>query len=300
VYLNASSYGNSGPDQGRPSFAGTIAAMNGYAARQAGAGHPATGSHGMDLPELKREAWRLARTVDGSTDINAALAAVTGILLGLQARDRTGEGQELMTTMICSNLHANSDELIDYEGRPPLRRPDDGLFGLSPAHRLYEAADGWVVLACATAKEWSAFCEVVDRPELQSHWETGSAGSDDQAARTLAGAVAAIIQRKTAREWERLAVANGVPLVAVESRDPGPFSLEDDELRAQGLMVQVNSPVYGDYWRHGALIRFSDGEPTFGPWEPVGGHTETLLAELGYADAEIQRLISEGTVEIDS
>jgi crotonobetainyl-CoA:carnitine CoA-transferase CaiB-like acyl-CoA transferase len=286
VYLNASSYGDGGPDQGRPSFAGTIAAMNGYAARQAGGAHPAKGSAGLALEDLKREAWRLARTVDGSTDLNAALAAVTGILLGLHARERTGEGQELMTTMICSNLHANSDEAIDYAGRPPPAVVDEGLFGLSAGHRLYEASDGWVVLACATRTEWETFCDAVGRRDLGPAYDEQNAD-----------AVAAIFRATPVAEWERLAAEHDLPLVAVESRLPGIFSLEDEELRTQGLMVQTNSPTYGDYWRHGALQRFSESEPSFGPWEPVGGHSRSILAELGYAAAEIDRLIDTGIVE---
>jgi crotonobetainyl-CoA:carnitine CoA-transferase CaiB-like acyl-CoA transferase len=296
VYLNASSYGDSGPDQGRPSFAGTIAAMNGYAARQAGAGHPPKNSHLLGLDELKGEAWRLARTVDGSTDLNAALAAVTGILLGLHARDRTAQAQDLMTTMICSNLHANSDEVIDYEGRPPMRTADEGLFGLSAAYRLYETADGWMFLACVRRREWEAFCDAVGRPDLRPAWDRAWAeGSPD--AERLAASVAAIFKGKPVADWEQLAAKHDLPLVAVEARLPGVYSLEDESLRDLGLMVRVHSPTYGEYWRHGGLHRFSDSPPTVGPWEPVGGHTRSILAELGYDDAEIGRLIEAGAAE---
>jgi crotonobetainyl-CoA:carnitine CoA-transferase CaiB-like acyl-CoA transferase len=287
VYVNATSYGDSGPDTGRPSFAGTIAAMNGYAARQTGSGHPPTNASALDMEDLKREAWRLARTVDGSTDINAALAAVTAVLLGLHARERTGESQEILTTMINSNLHANSDELIDYEGRPPLSRPDADLFGLGAAYRLYETSDGWVFLACVTDKEWLAFCTLIERPDLQS----------SRNAIDLAQTLASILTGKPAAEWERLAAKASVPLAAVESRDPGPWSLEDEDVRSQRLMVPVMSETYGEYLRHGAMHRFSEAQPSFGPWEPVGGHTRSLLRELGYADSAIERLIAEGMVE---
>ena len=91
-----------------------------------------------------------------------------------------------------------------------------------------------------------------------------------------------------------------VPLVAVESRDPGGFSLEEEELRVQGLMVNVHSPQYGEYWRHGALHQFSADELSYGPWEPVGGHTRPILSELGYSDGEINSLVADGTVEVAS
>ena len=91
-----------------------------------------------------------------------------------------------------------------------------------------------------------------------------------------------------------------VPLVAVEPRDPGRFSLEEEGLRAKGLMVNVHSPTYGDYWRHGALHQFSTGQPIFGPWEPAGGHTKSILSELGCSDEEIDQLVNEHVVEVAS
>jgi crotonobetainyl-CoA:carnitine CoA-transferase CaiB-like acyl-CoA transferase len=86
-------------------------------------------------------------------------------------------------------------------------------------------------------------------------------------------------------------------MVAVELRGPGQVSVEEEGLRAQGLMVSVHSPTYGEYWRHGALHQFSASQPTFGSWEPVGGHTRSVLLELGYREEEIDRLVGERIVE---
>lgn len=298
IYVHASSYGDSGPYARRPAFAGTMAALNGYARRQAGGGHPPPDSQNLDMEDLKREAWRLAKTVDGSADINAALASATAALLGLQARDSFGAGQALMTTMVSSNMHANSDELIDYEGRPPAPRADSDLFGLSPLYRLYEASDGWVFLACPRRKEWEAFCGAIERPDLQPSWD--GAWSAGAANHELASTIAGLLSTRPAAEWERLAREHDVPLVAVELRDPGRFSLEEKDLQERGLMVEVDSPTYGRYLRHGALQQFSAGELRFGPWEPVGGHSRSILTELGYSADDIRRLIGERLVEAPS
>ncbi len=299
IYLNASAYGDSGPDRARPAFAGTIAAMSGYGLRQAGGGHPAPESQTLDMEDLKKEAWRLARTVDGSSDVCAAMGAVTAALLGLQARDSTGVGQALMTTMVCSNMLANSDELIAYDGRPPIRRADADLFGLGPLYRLYETSDGWVFLACVRRKEWEAFCAAVGKPELQPSWGAGwQSDGASQEGEALATTIAELLLARPAAEWEAFMAEHDVPLVAVELRTPGLFSLEDEELRAQGFMVSVHSSQYGDYLRHGALHQFSADEPRIGAWEPVGGHTRAILSELGYSEEQIDRLLSEKLVEV--
>lgn len=298
IYVHAAAYGDAGPDRNRPSFAGTIAAMCGTALRQAGRGHPPPGAQALPMDELKQEAWRLARTVDGSADVNAALAAVTAVLLGLHARDRSGAGQALMTTMLCSNMLANSDELIDYDGRPPAPRADADLFGVGPLYRLYQASDGWVCLACLRPNEWEAFCRAVERSDLQALWDV--AWRDNGAskeAEDLAEEIAGLLRTRSAREWETIMAEHDAPLVAVELREPGRRSLEEEDLREQGLMVQVHSPQYGDYWRYGALHRFSADELRFGPWEPPGGHTRSILSELGYRAEEIDRLLRERIVE---
>ena len=80
-------------------------------------------------------------------------------------------------------------------------------------------------------------------------------------------------------------------------RDPGKFCLEDETMRELGHMVEVESPTYGTYLRHGALQTFSDETLTFGPWEPLGGHTRSILSELGFDQAAVDRLIDESIVE---
>jgi crotonobetainyl-CoA:carnitine CoA-transferase CaiB-like acyl-CoA transferase len=298
VYLYGASYGDSGPDASRPAFHPIAGAIAGNALRQVGAGHPIENSHDLPIGELKREAWRLLRANESNPDVNAAIAAATALMLGLYARDGdpSRSGQALMTTMIASNMYANSDELIQYDGRPPSRAADEALLGLGPLYRLYETVEGWVFLACLRRPEWEAFCRAAGRPDLTSCWETG--WSSGHATSDLATELERLLRARPASAWERLATEHDVPLVAVETRNPGQFCLEDDDVRRQGYMVPVHSPVYGGYWRHGSPQQFSAHELHYGPWEPVGGHTRQILAELGYTDGEVERLVADRVVEV--
>jgi crotonobetainyl-CoA:carnitine CoA-transferase CaiB-like acyl-CoA transferase len=297
VYLYGASYGDSGPDASRPAFHPIAGAIAGNAVRQAGRGHPTPESAALPIDELKREAWRTLRANESNPDVNAAIAAATALMLGLHARDETGRGQALMTTMIASNMYANSDELIDYDGRPPLRAADGLLFGLGPLYRLYEAAEGWVFLACLRRREWEAFCSMTGRPDLAEQWDAAWA-SRVSSRDGPAPAIERMLRERSAAEWERAAAEHGVPLVAVETRNPGRVCLEDEEMREQGDMVRVHSDEYGDYWRHGSPVRFSGHELQYGAWEPVGGHTREILRELDYSDAEIDRLAADKAIEV--
>lgn len=298
IYLNEASYGDAGPDARRPAFFASIAAIGGNTLRQAGAGHPTPGAERLPLGALKEEAWRLLKAAEGNADPIASLAAAAAFLLGLHARDETGEGQALMTTMVCSTMWANSDQCIDYEGCPAPLHVDEDLLGLAPLYRLYRAQEGWVFLACLKRSEWEGFCQLVGRQEWGSRWDHGwQPEAADAHARALAEDIARLFQQRPAPEWESLASAADVPLVAVEQRDPGRFNIEDPSMRELGHAVQAESPIHGRYWRHGALQLFSGARQTFRGWEPLGGHTRPILRELGYGDSEIETLIRQGIAE---
>jgi len=241
----------------------------------------------------------LLKAAEGNADPIAAVAAATAVLLALRHRDMTGEGQSVLTTMIGSDMYANSDEAIIFDGRPSGPIVDEDLLGFGPAYRLYEAADGWVVLACARPAEWGAFCAIIARPDLAPQWDTACiqhCRSTDGAA--LASVVADTLRARTAAEWEALSAERDVPLVAVELRDPGRFNMQDPEMRRLGHAVHVTSPVHGEYWRHGALQLFTDAGQVFGPWDPLGGHTEPILREFGYSENEIARLAADRVIEV--
>lgn len=295
LYLDAASYGADGPDCRKPAFFAVAAALGGNQARQVGAGHPRPGAERSSLDELKGEAWRLLKAAEGNADPIAALGAATALLLALHARDESGEGQSLVTTMIGSTLYANSDETIDYDGRPPSPQVDEQLLGLAPAYRLYETRAGWLFLCCMQRREWEALCEAIARPDLASRWDEAHSGPASSA---LASEIEAVFGARDAAEWERELAAHGVPIAAVQTHDPGRFNMEDADMRAQGYAVQAQSPVHGAYWRHGALYHFASGAPqTFGAWEPLGGHSRAILAELGYAGGDIDALVESGVVE---
>jgi crotonobetainyl-CoA:carnitine CoA-transferase CaiB-like acyl-CoA transferase len=279
-------------------FFATAAAMGGNQMRQVGQGHPLLDSQELPLEELKPEAWRLLKSAEGNADPIAAVGAAAALLLALHARDATGSGQSVLTTMICSDIYANSDEAIAYEGRPQAPRVDADLMGLGPLYRLYEASSGWTFLACLRRKEWLAFCEAVGRPDLAPQWEAAWQVDGSHAGGELGSAIADIMRSRSAAEWEALMAERDVPLVAVELRDPGRFNVQDEEMRLLGHAVPVESPVHGKDWRHGALQQFSADGLTLGGWEALGGHTLAVLSELGYSQQEIQKLIREGVAEV--
>ena len=94
------------------------------------------------------------------------MAVSVAALLGFYARERTGKGQYVTSSMLQANAYANADDFFWYEGKPPRAIPDADGYGLNALYRLYEVEKGWVFLACPLQEEWQALCETIDRRDL--------------------------------------------------------------------------------------------------------------------------------------
>ncbi len=161
VYLNAPGYGTDGPCARRPAYAPTIGAGAGIGRLQAGPS--VADGPDLTLAEVRASSLRLgaAAQAPGNADGCAALGVATALLLGLVARQQTGAGQEMLTSMLGTTAYAISEDCIAYDGRPPAMRPDPLLYGLSALYRLYDTADGWVFLAAPQEREWEPLCRAL-------------------------------------------------------------------------------------------------------------------------------------------
>ena len=122
VYQYATSYGSTGPYARQPAIDPVVAAFAGQTAHQTGEGNPPLRESGADPV--------------------AAAGHALAIMLGLFAAHRTGEGQDVESSMIVSNMFLNFEDALSYEGKPPRPEVDRRQFGTSPTHRLYECAAG--------------------------------------------------------------------------------------------------------------------------------------------------------------
>ena len=123
----------------------------------------------MSIDEIAAVAKQLKRANDGTADHSTAMVNAVGLVLGLYARERTGEAQYVESTMINANAYLNIDDFYWHEGKQPRPLPDPEGYGLHALYRLYRAKSGWVFLACLFDEEWQALCRAIDRPDC---WTT--------------------------------------------------------------------------------------------------------------------------------
>jgi formyl-CoA transferase len=276
IYVSVSGFGDTGPDAGMPGFDPLLQARSGAMAAQGGLedGHPP-----------------VYLTV-AISDYTAALLAVYGICAALLARERTGRGQRLETTLVYSACAAQIGEFIWYEGRPEGARGGPARLGASALNRLYRAADDWLKLSAATPAAWSALAATLGDPALLDL----SAASALAAPVTggLAERLAATLAGKPRAEWLVLLRDAGVPVAAVV-RPPELFT--DAQTLANDLLAEHVHDYWGPLRQSGVLAKFARTPGAALRAAPLlGGHSRALLREAGYDAGRIEALVRDGVV----
>jgi alpha-methylacyl-CoA racemase len=219
-----------------------------------------------------------------------ALMAAFGILAALRERDRSGEGQHVDIAMADGALSWLA--LVAARrlaGGPVPERGRDDLAGGLVCYRPYACADGWVTLGALEPRFWTAFCLGVGREDLVERQFDGP-GS------VAHGDLKAIFAARTRAEWEALARDVECCLEPVLDLDE---ALASEHVAARGMVVELDQPgAIGPVSQLGAPVKLSRTPPDTRrlPGPQLGEHTDVVLREAGYDDAQIAELLRAGAV----
>ena len=299
VYLYAGGYGSTGPYSHRPSMAPIAGAVSGGGVAQMGRDSFPPQERQMTVDEIIAVSTQLKRANDGTADHNTAMVNAVGLVLGLYARERTGKGQYVESTMIAANAYANADDFYWHQDKPPRRLPDRDGYGLDALYRLYPAKSGWVFLACPFEEEWEAFCRTIKRPDLLEDPRFATRTAREKHDDALIEELIQVFASREPLEWEKLLTDADVACVKAEDRGMYYFFNEDSHVRENGFLTQVEATGHGELWRYSPVIGFSETAGKAGPAPLKGEHTRPVLKELGYTDDQIRGFKERGIVDWD-
>ena len=228
------------------------------------------------------------------SDLSAGLFGAYGVLCALEARERTGQGQLVDTSLLEAALALTVWESTEYwvTGRAPRR--------LGSAHRLaapYQAlpaSDGWFTVGANNDKLFTAFCRAIERPELAR--DSRFAGSRERM-RHRAALIAEIEKTTTGgtrQHWLERLDAAGVPAGPINTY---PEALGDAHTLAREMIVELVHPGAGDIKALGVPVKLSDTPGGVDRAAPMlGQDNAAILTELGYTEAEQRALKSDGII----
>jgi crotonobetainyl-CoA:carnitine CoA-transferase CaiB-like acyl-CoA transferase len=278
VFCQVSAFGSSGP----------------YAARPGG--DPLAGAYtGMQSAQGRRGKPVYIR--GAPIDYTAALLATAGILLALVARQRSGRGQRVDTSLLDAGALLNAPALVrrhDRLARSPMARTQyrrDALTG------LYELPGGWVAIAVASDAEWTALAIGLGEPRLDRDQRFTTRSNRARHDGELSQEIAARLRSADVAIWERRLARLGVPATRVLRTDE--LGLMQRTIAANGLATVVHDPHLGP-------LRIADGWLQFSrlitgcraPAPALGADTPRVLDWLGYGSHAIERLIADSVVGV--
>ena len=266
IYVSASGYGEASTYRDRPGQDLLIQAMSGLASISGRAGHPPTA---VGAPVVDQH--------------GAALLAM-GVLAALFDRERTGRGQKIEVTMLRAALDLQL-EVVSYHlnGARMQRSPTSLASMIHPGpYGIYETKDGYLALSMSPLP---VLQEALQLPELAP---LATKRFNHPAREEVSRILEPVIRTRTTAEWVQHLVPRGVWAAPILDYD-GTFA--DPAVHEAGVVEEVEHPAAGRLRLLRFPLEFSSGQAKCRRLPPMSGeHTEEILGELQYSEAEVQRL----------
>jgi crotonobetainyl-CoA:carnitine CoA-transferase CaiB-like acyl-CoA transferase len=223
------------------------------------------------------------------SDHTSGLIAAQCIGFALYRREKTGKGEAIDVPML-ENMASfvASEHLGAVTFDPPVGPSGDGRL-LSPNYRPVPTKDGYVTVRPNTNAQAFAFFDAIGRPELKTDPRFDSAASRTRHAKDYFEVQATSLGHKTTDEWVELFDKLDVPAARYNSIDD---LLTDPHLEDVGFFKEEDHPSEGRIRRTKLANTFSGGARQEEGHAPLmGQHTREILAEVGYSEAEIDKMI---------
>jgi crotonobetainyl-CoA:carnitine CoA-transferase CaiB-like acyl-CoA transferase len=234
----------------------------------------------------------------GQGDHTTSIALFGGLMAGLRARDVSGEGQVIETSLVRTAAFTIGVDLSTsvIDGRPIPDRPRDKA--LSVMLEAFECEDGrWIHFAMPDrGGAWEKFCAALERPDLLEHelYATGRLRY-----RNMPPLVAEIDQTMKTKPYEYWAARLDEHRCIWGPVNDAATAATDPQVRAAGVFAEIEHPKAGTFDTIGAPFRMpgNDEVGPRGPAPEAGQHSARILADLlGYSDDEIAALAEQGVV----
>ena len=280
IYAQVTGYGEAGTDVDKPGYDATA-----YWAR--------TGL--MDA--VRAKGAEPAMSLGGMGDHPSAMALLSGVLLALYRRERTGQGGKVSSNLMANGAWAASCMIAGVLAGAPAFEHIDRKQPVNALTANYVTRDGrWILLAAVQQEK--DFPRVMKALRLE-HLVDDPRFIDRPARMRNASALAAVMDGAfSARDFADVRAALEANLVTFGVMNSLMDTPTDAQMRDAGLFVKANGIDVGTgelvdspIWLTGARKRDAHRAPK------LGEHTDQVLKELGYDAEAIVRLRGERAVE---
>jgi CoA:oxalate CoA-transferase len=228
-------------------------------------------------------------------DITAGLFTAVGILAALCKRNETGKGQKVDVAMLDCQVAILENAIARYAVTGESPQPTGNRHPSISPFAVFEAKDGYIVVAAGNDNLWQKWCQAVGREELAEdpRFVTNAGRTENWA--VLEPIMAEVMARRTVDEWLGLFEEIGIP--------SGPINdvakvVRHPQIVSREMVVAQDHPVAGRLLIPGIPIKLSRTPGAIeSPAPLLGQHSELILRQAGYTEAEIEKLKAEGIIK---
>ncbi|MGV0814983.1 CoA transferase [Mycolicibacterium boenickei] len=236
-------------------------------------------------------------------DPNAGVHALTGLMLALEHRRRTGQGVLVEAAMVDAALNIAAEQVIEYSAYGALLQRDGNRGPTAAPQNIYQSAeidefgraDSWVAIAVSTDAQWAALRAAIGKPD----WAM-DAGLDSVEGRRaqhdlIDEKLAAWCLPRRGDEIVETLWTAGVPVAKVMQPHR---QLELSQLQFRRFFEHVGHPVNNAAPHSTLPISLANGPRELHRQAApmLGEHNHEVLAELGLSEDEINALAEDGVI----
>ncbi|HJV94504.1 MAG TPA: CaiB/BaiF CoA-transferase family protein [Albitalea sp.] len=280
VYCSVTGFGQTGPYRERAGYDYAIQGIGGLMS--------VTGERD-DLPGGGPQKVGVA-----VADLFTGMYASVAILAALRHRDRTGCGQVIDMALLDTQVAMLANLGANYlaTGVAP-QRAGNAHQNIVP-YQVFEVADGHIILAVGNDGQFAKFCEVAGRPELARDARFARNADRVRHRATLVPLLAELMQHRSKADWLAALEAAKVPCGAINNLAE---VFADPQVRERGMTVEVPHPLAGSVPLVANPIKLSATPVQYRRAPPLlGEHTDEVLREFGWTDAQRAALREQGAI----
>ena len=276
IYCAVSGFGQVGPQRATAAFDGMIQAMSGL----------------MSITGF--EANGPTRVGFAGADVMSGATAAFGVASALYQRTHTGKGQLVDVAMIDAVMGYLAQQFTEHlmTGRVHGQAANLSVTR-KPTGNLFKTKDGWMVLAVMTDPQFQRLMKVLGRAEALADprfvdWPTRIENN-----LALHAIVEEAMKQETSATWVARFAKNDVPAGQVLSI---PETVQLDLFQHRTVLQTVETE-HGPIKVVGSGFRLEHGGGSVErPPATLGEHTDEVLREAGYAEADIAEMRQQAVV----